>query len=414
MARTIALVGALDTKGEDFAFVKRRIEQRGCKALLIDTGVLGAASIEADIGRDAVAAAAQVKLEDLIARHDRADAAACMARGATAHLRRLLGEGRIDAVLGMGGGTGTTVVTTAMRALPFGFPKVMVSTVAASSNTQSYVGTSDIMMVPSVVDVAGVNRISRSVYSRAVDAVCGMVVGAEADKAAPSAGQRPLVAATMFGVTTPCVTQAQKLLEAAGYEVLVFHANGGGKAMEQLIADGFVDGVLDLTTTEWADQLVGGIRSAGPDRLDAAARTGIPQVISVGALDMVNFGAWETIPARFAGRRFHRHNPMTTLMRTTAEESTELGRIIGKKLNVATGPVVLLLPLLGISALDAAGQPFDDPAAREALYGSLRASIDPAKVVVQDVPAHINDPAFAKLAVDALLRLLQARPAGDR
>jgi len=409
MTRKIALLGALDTKGADIGFVRQRIEQRGCQAVVIDIGTLGEPSIQAEIGRASVAEAAGTTLAELIARHDRGHAADMMALGAAAHLKRLVAEKRVDAVLGMGGGTGTAIATAAMRALPFGLPKIMVSTVAASSNAQSYVGTSDIVMMPSVVDVAGLNRISRSVYARAADAVCGMATGADAP--VPTAvGSRGLIAATMFGVTTPCVARAQKRLEEAGYEVLVFHANGGGRAMEQLVADGFVDGVLDLTTTEWADELVGGIRSAGPHRLESAAARGTPQVVSVGALEMVNFGPFETVPARFAGRRFHRHNPMTTLMRATVEESVALGRVLAGKLNAATGPVVLLLPLRGMSALDAAGQPFDDPEARGALYATLRTSIDPRKVMLIEVDLHLNDPGFADLAVDTLLGLLKPAP----
>lgn len=406
MVRTVALLGTLDTKGEDIGFVRRRIEQRGCQALVIDIGTLGAATVSAEIDRDAVAAAAGTTLAALVARHDRGHAADMMALGAAAQLKRLVQEKQVDAVLAMGGGTGTAIATAAMRQLPFGLAKVMVSTVAASSNVQSYVGTSDIVMMPAVVDVAGLNRISRSVYTRAADAACGMAQGVDTP-VKDEEGKHGLIAATMFGVTTPCVARAQKRLEELGYEVLVFHANGGGRAMEQLIADGLVDGVLDLTTTEWADELVGGIRTAGPHRLEAAGRRGTPQVVSVGALEMVNFGALETVPEKFAGRRFHRHNPMTTLMRATVEESTALGGILAEKLNAATGSVVLLLPLRGMSALDAAGEVFDDPPARDALYSTLRTAIDPRKVMLIEVDLHLNDPAFADLAVDTLLGLLK-------
>lgn len=409
MAKTVAIIGALDTKGEDLAFVRSRVESRGHRALLIDTGVLGTPPIEADVSREQVAAAAGVRLADLVARHDRGEAVTAMARGATVHVRRLFEGGHIHAVMGMGGGTGTTTGTTAMRALPIGFPKLMVSTVA-SANTQPYIGTSDIVMVPSVVDVAGVNRISRMIYSRAADAICGMMEGVEAGLPAPDPG-RPLVAATMFGVTTPCVSRARERLEAAGCEVLVFHANGsGGKTMEQLIDDGLIDAVLDVTTTEWADELVGGIRSAGPARLEAAGRKGLPQVVSVGALDMVNFGPPESIPGRFTGRRFYRHNALTTLMRTTPEESAELGRILARKLNAARGPTMLLLPLRGVSALDAEGQAFDDLVARAALYDALRANVNPTQVTLKELDAHINDAAFADLAVEALLGLMEKHP----
>jgi uncharacterized protein (UPF0261 family) len=284
-------------------------------------------------------------------------------------------------------------------------PKLIVSTVA-SGNTEPYVGISDIVMTPAVADVAGLNRISRGGYARAAAAICGMANAADRAAAEPQE-TRPLVAATMFGVTTPCVLRARERLEAAGCEVVVFHATGtGGKTMEQLVTDGLVDAVLDLTTTEWADEIAGGILSAGPARLEAAGRKGIPQVVSVGALDMVNFGAPDTIAEKYAARRFYRHNALNTLMRTTPEECARLGRIIAGKLNAAQGPAVLLLPLRGVSALDAAGKDFDDPAARDALFDALRQAIDPEKIVLRELDAHINDAAFADLAADTLLSLL--------
>jgi uncharacterized protein (UPF0261 family) len=409
VAKTIALLGALDTKEDDFAFVRSEIERRGHRVLLIDIGVLGGPQlIRPDVTREEVAAAAGLRLADLIARHDRGEAVTAMARGAGVLVRQLFNEDRIAAVMGMGGGAGTTIATMAMRALPIGIPKLMVSTVA-SGNTEPYVGISDIVMMPAVADVAGLNRISRGVYARAAAAISAM---AEEGAATPAEGKtdRPLVAATMFGVTTPCVLRARERLEAAGCEVVVFHATGtGGKTMEQLVIDGLVDAVLDLTTTEWADELVGGILSAGPTRLDAAGAKGVPQVVSVGALDMVNFGAPETIPERFAKRRFYRHNALNTLMRTTPAESAELGRIIAGKLNRVSAPTVLLLPLRGVSALDAEGKDFDDPAARTALYDALRANVDPDKVTVRELDAHINDAAFADLAAETLLSLLEQR-----
>jgi uncharacterized protein (UPF0261 family) len=408
MTRTVALLGAFDTKGEDFAFVKRRIERNGFATLMIDFGVLGTPTIAADITRVEVAAAAGFRLEDLVARHDRGEAITVVTQGTASHLLRLFGDGRIDAVMAMGGGAGTTVGTAVMRQLPIGFPKMMVSTLAAATSMQPYIGTSDIIMVPSVVDVAGLNRISRMIYTRAADALCGMLNWP--DERQDDATDRPLVATTMFGMTTPCVSHARDRLTAADIEVLVFHANGGGRAMEHLIDDGLVDGVLDLTTTEWADELVGGTRSAGPRRLEAAARRGLPQVVSVGALDAVNFGARETVPERFAQRRFYQHNAQTTLMRTSPEEAAGLGRIIAGKLNAATGPVVLLLPLRGISNLDAEGEPFEDVEADKALFASLHRHADPTVVTVRDVDLHINDPAFAEFAVDTLLRLMAEHP----
>lgn len=404
MTKQIALLGAFDTKGEDFAFVKQRITHNGFGVLTIDFGVLGTPESMTDITREQVAAAAGTSLADLVAKKDRGAAITAMTKGVGAYLSRLFEEGRIHGVLAMGGGAGTTVGTAAMRRLPLGVPKMMVSTLAATTSMEPYIGSSDIVMVPSIVDVAGLNRISRIVYTRAADALCGMLNWPDAAEAASKHALN--IAATMFGITTPCVSHARDRLTAAGAEVLVFHANGGGRTMEHLIGEGFFDGVLDLTTTEWADELVGGTRSAGPARLEAAARRGVPQVVSLGALDAVNFGARETVPNRFANRRFYQHNAQTTLMRTNTEEAAELGRIIVGKLNRARGPAVLLLPRRGLSVLDSADGVFEDKHANEALFDAVHRLADPAVVRVQDVDAHINDPGFAELAADTLMDLI--------
>jgi uncharacterized protein (UPF0261 family) len=332
--------------------------------------------------------------------NDRGTAMDAMLAGARALTPTLFAAGRFDGMLGLGGGGGTTLVTAAMRTLPVGVPKVMVSTMA-SGNTAPYVGVKDITLMYSVVDLAGLNILSRRILSNAAGAICGMV-----EQRPPPATDRPLLAATMFGVTTPCVTEAKRHLEAAGYDVLVFHATGsGGRAMEGLIADGFFAGVLDVTTTEWCDEVVGGVLSAGPDRLSAAGRRGIPQVVSVGALDMVNFGPAETIPARFQNRTFYRHNATVTLMRTTAAECREIGRRIAEQLSQARDPVTLLLPLRGVSMIDADGQPFRDAEADQALFEALRTHVGPG-VQVRELDAHINDPAFARALADALLASL--------
>lgn len=406
MAKTIAVLGALDTKEDDFAFVRSEIERHGHRVLLIDVGVLGSpGKLRPGISREEVAEAGGVKLAELIARHDRGEAITVIARGAALRVRQLFVAGRLDALMAMGGGAGTTIGTEAMRGLPIGVPKLMVSTVA-SGNTEPYIGLSDIVMMPAVADIAGLNRISRGVYVRAVGAICGM---AEQEvEAGPD--DRPLVAATMFGVTTPCVLRARERLEDAGCEVVIFHATGtGGRTMERLVSDGLVDAVLDVTTTELADELVGGILSAGPSRLEAAGKAGVPQVVSLGALDMVNFGAPDTIPGKFKNRLFHRHNALNTLMRTSATESADLGKIIASKLNKASSPTELLLPLRGFSALDAAGEEFEDAQARTALLDTLLANIDRRKVTVRELDAHINDPAFADLVADRLLALLAHR-----
>lgn len=256
-------------------------------------------------------------------------------------------------------------------------------------------------MMYSVVDIAGLNPLSRRILANAAGAIVGMV-----EQEPPPASDRPLLAATMFGVTTPCVTAARTRLEAAGYDVLVFHATGtGGRAMEGLIDDGYLAGVLDVTTTEWCDEVVGGVLSAGPDRLSAAGRKGIPQVVSVGALDMVNFGPMDTVPAQFRGRTFYKHNPSVTLMRTTPDECRTIGHRIVEQLNRATGPVVLMLPLRGVSMIDAPGQPFHDPEADAALFDTLRSGVGP-NVRVREIDVHINDPAFAEALTSELLALL--------
>jgi uncharacterized protein (UPF0261 family) len=397
---TILVIGTLDTKGAEVAFVRDLITARGHLAVVLDAGV-HAPSIQSDIDASRVAEAGGVGLEALRAAGDRARALEVMCTGAAALAPQLLEEERFDGVIGLGGSGGTAIATAAMRALPVGLPKVMVSTMA-SGDVGPYVGVTDITMMYSVVDVAGLNRLSRRILANAAGAVCGM-----AEQAIPPAEDKPLVAATMFGVTTPCVTRVRERLEAAGYEVLVFHATGsGGRAMEALIDAGFIVGVADITTTEWADELVGGVLSAGPDRLGAAARAGIPQVVSVGALDMCNWGPEETVPARFAGRTLYRHNPQVTLMRTTPEENAELGRILAARLKAASGPVALFLPLRGVSMIDAVGMPFWSPDADAALFGAIRANVDRARVDLVELDLHINDPAVADAMADRLLAML--------
>ena len=403
MGQTILLIGTLDTKGDEFAFARDRIEERGHTPVLLDVGVLDGPSIEPDHTAHDVAQAAGTSLDALREAGDRGAAMDAMTEGATALAHDLLQEKGVDAVLGLGGSGNTAVATGVMRALPVGLPKVMVSTMA-SGDTEPYVGAKDITMMYSVVDIAGLNRISRQIIGNAVGAVCGM-----AEQTVPTGEDRPLVAASMFGVTTPCVTAVRGRLEEAGYEVVTFHATGsGGRAMEGLIDDGFIAGVADITTTEWCDELVGGVLSAGPTRLDAAAQTGTPQVVSVGALDMVNFGPMDSVPEPFQDRTLYKHNAQVTLMRTTPEENAELGRIIAEKLNAATGPTVLMLPLRGVSMIDVDDQPFHDPEADAALFDALRTHIDSDSVQLVEVDAHINDEAFAETFAQRLIELLKA------
>jgi uncharacterized protein (UPF0261 family) len=399
---TIAILGTMDTKGEEHAFVAEQIRSRGHKVLVIDTGTLEEPKLKPDITRAEVAAAAGIDLAALVARRDRGEAVKAMSEGAPIVLARLAAEGKIQGVISLGGGGGTAISTAAMRALPIGFPKLMVSTLA-SGNTAQYVGVKDIVMFPSIVDVAGLNRISRQILTRAAGAICGMF------EAQPSVAQdKPLIVASQFGNTTACVDHARKILEAAGYEVLVFHATGiGGRTMESLIESGMVSGVLDITTTEWADELVGGFLTAGPTRLEAAARHGVPAIVTPGCLDMVNFYGPESVPEKFKGRNFYQHNPQVTLMRTTPEECVRLGKVIAEKLNASTGPVTVLIPLRAISVISAAGQKFHDPAADRALFDSLKAGLRPG-IEVLELDCAINDPAFAEACARALLANMQA------
>jgi len=400
MVATVALLAALDTKAEDAAFLAARLRANGHEVLLIDVGVLGEPGIAPDVDRDTVAERGGVALAELVARADRGAAVQAMATGAAPVVAELVGAGQVHAVLAIGGGAGTTIGSAAMLSLPLGLPKMILTTVA-SGQTAGYVGTSDILLFPSVVDVAGINRISALTYTRAADALSGMLSGS-VDRVETSR-DRPLVAASMFGVTTACVLRAKQQLERAGCEVLVFHATGtGGRTLERLVADGLVDAVLDLTTTEWADEVVGGILAAGPERLTAAGRLGVPQVVSLGATDMVNFGPPDSLPTRFADRLLYRHNAENTLMRVSVAEAAEIGAAIGDRLAAATGPTTVLVPTRGVSALDAAGQPFDDPAARAALAAAVR-----ARVPVEEHDLHINDPAFADLAAVRLLAQIE-------
>jgi len=400
----VYLIATLDTKGAEAALVRERLQQLGLQVTLVDAGAIGTSTVQADISREEVFAAAGRTLVEVVAQNDRGAAISAAAAGVEKIVTAAFAAGQVDGVLALGGSAGTTIGTQAMRALPIGVPKLMVSTLA-SGQVRPWVGDKDILMLNSVVDIAGINRISRQILLQAAAAMAGMVQHRASDVAA--ATDKPLIAATMFGVTTPCVQRARQALEEAGYEVLVFHATGnGGQAMESLIAEGLICGVLDITTTELADELVGGILTAGPDRLTAAGRRGIPQVVSVGALDMVNFGPRATVPARFAERTFYQHNANVTLMRTTAEECARLGEEIGRKVSAAKGPATILLPRQGVSAIDRAGQPFDDPQARETLFAGIRSTAGNTEIVELD--AHINDDSFAVAAAQRLLEMLAA------
>jgi uncharacterized protein (UPF0261 family) len=400
---TVVLVGTLDTKGHEYEYLRERVRGHGVDVVLVDAGVLGEPAVQADVTREEVARAGGAEVAGLAAAGDRGAAVTAMARGAAEVAKRLHADGRLDGILALGGSGGSAIATQAMRGLPVGVPKLMVSTVA-SGDTRPYVGAVDVAMMYSVVDIAGLNRVSERILSNAAGAIAGM--------AKVELGERPgkpLIGSTMFGVTTPCVTRARERLEELGYEVLVFHATGtGGQSMEALVEGGFLAGVLDITTTELADDLVGGVLSAGPDRLEAAGRRGMPQVVSLGALDMVNFGPLETVPEHFRGRNLYVHNPTVTLMRTTPDECRELGRRIGRKLSAAQGPTALFVPLRGVSMIAAEGQPFHDPDADTALLEGLRETLG-ATVEVHELDLDINDPEFALAMANRLHELVAVK-----
>ena len=399
----VYLIGTLDTKGQEVAFVRDELRSLGVDVAVIDASSLGQPAIVPDIPREAVFEAAGTTLAAVQAANDRGHAVTAAARGVAALIARFYAEGSVEGVIGLGGSAGTTIATAGMRVLPIGVPKVMASTLA-SGNVRHYVGDKDVLMLNTIVDVSGINRVSRIVLGEAARAMAGLVKFRNKQEAS---ADKPVIAATMFGVTTPCVERARRVLEEAGYEVLVFHATGtGGQAMESLIADGLIAGVLDITTTELADELVGGVLSAGPDRLTAAGRKGIPQVISVGALDMVNFGPPETVPPKFADRKFYHHNPTVTLMRTTVEENRNLGEEIARKAATATGPTAILFPLQGVSAIDREGQPFDDLAARRTLLDALRRNHGTVELIELDY--HINDPQFAEAGARKLIDIMKS------
>ena len=403
--KTIAVAGTFDTKGKEFLYVKELIEELGLKTYMINTGVFNS-EIEVDVSNKEIAKEAGYDIDDIVSRRDRAMATEALSKGMELLIPRLYAEGKFDGIISFGGSGGTSLVTPAMRALPIGVPKMMVSTMA-SGNVSQYVGTSDIIMMPSIVDVAGLNKISKTIFKNAVLAIAGMVGMADKIKEVEE-DEKPLIAATMFGVTTPCVDFAKEYLEERGYEVLVFHATGtGGKTMESLIDAGFFKGVLDITTTEWCDEIVGGVLGAGPNRLEAAGRNHVPQVVSVGALDMVNFGPIDTIPEKFKSRNLYKHNPTVTLMRTTVEENIKFGQMIAEKLNASFGKTVLILPLKGVSMIDAPGQPFYGSKEDEALFDTLKNNIDKDKVNIVEMDNNINEKAFAQRAAEELIKMLE-------
>ncbi|WP_315167482.1 Tm-1-like ATP-binding domain-containing protein [Metaclostridioides mangenotii] len=399
--KTIAIAGTFDSKGQEYLFIKETIDSLGLKTLTVNCGVFEI-EFKPDISNEEVAKEVGHDIKEIAAKKDRGLATEVLCKGMKKIIPKLYAQGKFDGIISLGGSGGTSLIAPAMRALPIGVPKIIVSTVA-SGDVSEYVGTSDIIMYPSIVDVAGLNSISTKIFTNAASAICGMVkFEVEQEKI-----EKPLIAATMFGVTTPCVDTAREYLEKHGYEVLVFHATGtGGKTMESLIGSGFFEGVLDLTTTEWCDELVGGILNAGPNRLEAAAKYNVPQVVSVGAMDMVNFGAIDTIPVKFKERNLYKHNPSTTLMRTTIEENKQLGEIIADKLNMSKSLTTLMLPLKGVSMIDQEGQAFYGKEEDEMLFNTLKSNIDSDKVDIIEMNNNINDEEFALIAAKKLIELI--------
>ena len=409
MPKTVCILGAFDTKGEDHAFLREEILKLGHQVLTVNIGVLaGTTLFPVDIDASEVLRAAGLDLEKIRAAKDKAEAMKAFDQAAPKLIRQLYEQGRFDGVIGMGGSGGSAIIASAMRALPIGIPKVLVSTVA-SGDVSFYVRGKDITMIPSIVDVAGLNRVSRLIYARAAGAVCGMVQ----NEPPRASNDRPIITASMFGNTTDCVSACVNLLKEKRFEVLVFHATGaGGRAMETLIADGLVEAVLDITTTEWADELCQGIFSAGPERLDAPGLRGIPHLIVPGCVDMANFGAPSTVPEKYrqAKRLFYEWNPSVTLMRTNVEENRRMGEIFAQKANAAQGPVAFLIPLKGVSMLDGDGQQFCDREADRAMFEAIKASLKP-EIAVVEVDLNINDPLFAAKAVEMILELIQQKQA---
>lgn len=388
----ILVVGTADTKGEELTFLAQQIDKAGANVTIVDVGTREPA-IPVDVSASEVAAFHPAGADSVLGGNDRGRAVAAMGE---AFARFMAAQDDVAGVIGIGGGGGTSIVTAGMRVLPLGVPKVMVSTLA-SGDVAPYVDVSDIVMVPSITDLAGLNRISRLVLHNAAQ-----MIAAVAGNPAPPAEGKPAIGLTMFGVTTPCVTAVANALRGR-YDCMVFHATGtGGRSMEKLADSGLLQGVIDITTTEVCDLLLGGVLPATQDRLGAIARTRLPYVGSAGALDMVNFWAPATVPEKYRERLLYQHNPNVTLMRTTPDECREIGVWIGAKLNACEGPVRFLLPEKGISALDVEGGAFFDPGADAALFAAIEETVrQNSRRAIVRLPLHINDPAFAAAAVQA-------------
>ena len=402
MAKTVVIVGALDTKGEEFAYTRDIMEKMGVKTLLVDFGVMGKPAFAPDVTRDEVAKAAGGDLSYLSSGSHKDEAMKTMAKGLAVVVKKLYDEGKLDGIFGMGGSGGTSIATTAMRTLPVGVPKVMVSTLGGG-DVSAYTGAKDISFIPSIVDVAGLNSISRAIFANGAGSIAGMVL---AEKPAAAAA-KPLITASMFGNTTTCVNAAREIIEKEGYEVLVFHATGtGGKTMESLIADGYIAGSLDITTTELADEVCGGVFSAGPERAQSASKANIPAVIVPGCVDMANFDAIDTVPEKYKGRNLYEWNPNVTLLRTNVEENIKMGQMLAAAANLSSAPVAVILPLKGVSMLDSEGERFWDPEADKACFDAIKKNLKPGIPVIE-MDNNINDAAFSTKVAETLLEMLK-------
>lgn len=401
--KKILMLGTFDSKGHEFDYLYAELRRRDMDVLTMNVGVYTpTSSFTIDIDADSVAREAGEDLEEIRRVGDRGQAMKIMCRGARILAVRLQKEHKIDGIISMGGGGGTSIASTAMQALPIGFPKLCITTLA-SGDTREYVGTRDVVLFPSIVDISGINKFSRMIISRAAGAICGMVSMDPME----SENDKPIVCLSMFGNSTKCIEQCTEILKHDNYETMVFHATGGGgRSLEEFIREGHCAAVLDLTTTEWADELAGGILSAGETRLDAISAVDIPAVIAPGCLDMVNFGTFDTVPEKYkaAGRNFYSWNPMVTLMRTNEEECRALGKVIAQKANAAKGPVAVMIPLRGLSILDGKGQPFWDPKADAVLAETIKENLR-ADIPYVEVDANINDAVFSAAAVALLYRL---------
>ncbi len=402
MTKQVVIVGSLDTKGQEFAFVNKLIKAEGLNTLVVDFGVMGQPALTPDIPREEVAHAGHGDLTYLSSGDHKDEAMKVMADGLTVVVRKLYDEGKLDGIIGMGGTGGTSITTAAMRTLPVGVPKVVVSTVGGG-DVSAYAGTKDITFIPSVVDVSGINSISRKIYANAAGAIAGMV---KVD--APSESkEKPLVTASMFGNTTTSVDHARGIVEENGFEVLVFHATGtGGKTMESLIADGYIVGSMDMTTTELADAVCGGVFDAGPERCLAASRVGIPAVIVPGCVDMANFWSIDTVPEKYKDRNLYQWNPDVTLLRTNVEENIEMGKMIADAANASSAPVTIILPLKGVSMLDSKGDRFWDPETDKACFDAIKKNLNPGIPVIE-MDNNINDREFSAKVAEIMLAMLK-------